>query len=405
MKSTLVRKISRAALSILLYVVLAPHASAVVEQTLHTFDASAANPTTNLVFDAQGNLYGATGNGGNQTCNFGCGVVFRLSARSGYKVIYQFTGGADGGYPEGSLVFDAAGDLYGVTAWGYGTIFKLSPQPDGTWTQTTIHAFSGVPDGSTPYSGLTMDAAGNLYGTTRVGGASGVGCVYQLTPQPDGTWKESVIHSFYGPDGEYPWAEVSVASNGTVYGTTIWGGAYQHGTVFSLTPNGGSWKESVLFSFKGGKNHGEPAGNVVLDSFGNLIGTASDNGESYPGCVYKLTPNPDGTWTGTTIHTFAKAGDGSFPEGNLIRDRLGDLYGTTYVGGAGYGTIFRLQSLPGGAWTYALVYDFDYKDGASPTLGNSVNFDRYNRLFMATVYGGIKAGYDGYGVALALAIR
>jgi uncharacterized repeat protein (TIGR03803 family) len=405
MKSTLRRLI--AFLSVAFCVFPASSQAAIHKSILHTFGrgtGSPANPSTNLISDAEGNIYGATISGGNPACPEGCGVVYRLSPISGYSVIYGFTGGTDGGNPLGSIVFDAEGNLYGVTAYGNGGVYRLSSQPDGTWAETTLHAFGGSPDGATPQSGLTMDVGGNLYGTTTSGGGAGTGCVYELTDAPDGAWTESVLYSFQGgTDGRMPVSEVTVDPNGTLYGTTLQGGAYGYGTVYSLVDNAGTWTEAVLFSFQGGRYHGGPEGAVYLDSFGNLIGTTT-NDDKDAGTVFKLTHNPDGSWSASVVHSFGKPSDGFDPRGNLSADADGNLYGTTYIGGGAgnNGVLFRLSVHAGGQYGYAVILDFDYTDGANPVLGNRAFFDPAGNLLIATYYGGVQSGYDGYGVILEL---
>jgi uncharacterized repeat protein (TIGR03803 family) len=169
-----------------LLITLNPALAAGKERVLHTFyNKPSANPSSNLVFDAKGNLYGSTGASGYQPCQ--CGTIFRLSPQPNgnwnYKVIYQFKGASDGGYPVGNLVFDNAGNLYGASDWGYGGVFRLTQQTDSSWTETTIHTFGEGLDGANPASGLMIDSAGNIYGTTRVGGEYGDGTVYELTPR------------------------------------------------------------------------------------------------------------------------------------------------------------------------------------------------------------------------------
>ena len=321
------------------------------KKLLHVFlDKPAANPASNLIFDAQGNIYGSTSSGGNHTCAGGCGTVFRLSRRADgewdYRVVYRFTGQEDGGQPVGRLVFDGGGNLYGAYGYGYGGIFGLISQPDGSWKENPIYSFKGPPDADRPYSGLTIDSAGSLYGTTQSGGVNGIGAVYELAHSTDGGWSERVIHSFSGDDGDYPWADVTIDQSGNVYGTTIGGGTNGHGTVFEVTPNAGGWTEKVLYSFKGGADHGEPAAGVFLDSSGSLLGTLSDNGEGGPdvGAIFELNPSSDGPWQERLIHTFgAKKNDGGFPWSDLVPDANGNLYATAWEGGlSDYGTIYKL---------------------------------------------------------------
>jgi uncharacterized repeat protein (TIGR03803 family) len=376
------------------------------EKILHTFyDEPAANPRSNLISDAEGNLYGSTVSSGLEACK--CGTVFRLSPQAGggwsYKVLYQFQGEEDGGYPTGKLVFDKTGKLYGAMAWGDGGVFQLTQQPDGSWAEIAIYAFTGAPDGSNPYSGLTIDNSGNLYGTTQSGGANGIGCVYMVSPTANG-WSETVLHSFSGSDGAYPWADVTLDAAGNVYGATIAGGAYGQGAVFELYASHGSWTETVLYSFRGGTHHGWPAAGVYLDASGKIFGTLSDNGDGgLPGAVFRLEPNSNGKWTETLLHTFGKRGDGGFPWSDLVPDAAGNLYGTTYVGGnTGNGVIYKLTRNANGNWTESVFFSFNYRDGASP-VDNPVTFDAAGNLFVATFYGGLHGGYDGNGVVLELA--
>lgn len=404
MASTLPRTVQQTTLFLVTILLMAGNSFG-AEDILHIFRGTVgANPSSNLVFDSQGNLYGATAASGSEPCK--CGTVYRLSSESGkviYRVIYQFKGGADGGYPIGNLVFDATGNLYGVAGYNYyGQIFELSPQPDGRWVENTVYTFSGA-DGTEPYSGLTIDKAGNLYGTTRLGGANGMGVVYQLTPAKGGGWAETVLHSFSGKDGEYPWADVTLDQQGNVYGTTIWGGSYGHGTVFELSLSAGSWTETVLYSFQGLSQHGEPAAGVYVASTGNIYGTTSDNGEGYPGCVFSLAPSSNGGWTETVLHTFGGSGDGEFPWSDLVPDAAGSLYGTTFVGGKeDYGTIYKMTASAQGDWTESVFHSFTFADGAAPS-GNPVTFDLSGNLYVATYYGGLNVGYDGDGVAIAIA--
>lgn len=368
------------------------------EEILHFFhDKPAENPSSNLIFDAQGNLYGATYSSGHQACE--CGTIFRLSPQADgtwdYRVLYQFMGKGDGGYPFGNLVFDTSGNLYGVSGWGPG-IFRLTPQPDGSWTETTIYTFAGAPE---PYSGLTIDKFGNLYGTTRIGGDNGLGAVYQLSPTSDGGWSGRNIYSFSGSDGEYPWADVTLDHKRNVYGTTVAGGQYGFGTVYELTPNAGDWTETVLYSFTA--DHYRPAAGVFLDSSGTLYGTASDNSAG-PGAVFSLKPNSKGGWTESVVHTFGGKGDGAFPWSDLVPDAAGNLYGTTYVGGAhDYGIIYKLTRMSGGGWKETVFHSFNYRDGANPAQ-DPVTFDGSGNLFVATSCGGLE-GYCGLGVAIKIA--
>jgi uncharacterized repeat protein (TIGR03803 family) len=379
---------------------------AVHKKVLHFFlDEPAANPTSNLVFDAQGNLYGSTFSSGHQACK--CGTVFRLSPQTGggwgYQVLYQFKGNGDGGNPIGNLVFDNAGSLYGASRYGNGNVFRLTQQTNGLWTETAVYTFTGTPDGSGPDAGLTIDSMGNLYGTTHIGGVYGNGTVYEMTPANDGTWSETVLYSFSGTDGANPFSEVTLDQSGNLYGTTGNGGQYGRGEVFKLSRDSGGWTEIVLHSFEGGTDQGEPYSGVVLDSSGNVYGTATDNDFGGSGTVFRLKPNLDGSWKETILHTFGDGNrnDGAYPSSNLVPDAAGNLYGTTYVGGAYYqGVIYKLTPVPGGEWKETVFHSFTYADGANP-VDNPVTFDASGNLFTATSSGGLLIG--GYGVVLEIA--
>jgi len=370
------------------------------KKVLHVFnDTPAANPASNLVFDAQGNLYGSTNRSGRRACK--CGTIFRLSPQAGggwqYQVLYQFKGDGDGGYPVGNLVFDNAGNLYGASYYGNGNVFRLIQQADGSWTEAAVYTFTGIPDGARPVAGLTIDSAGNLYGTTGAGGAYGEGTVYKLTPEGGGEWSEAILYSFSGADGMNPEAGVTLDKSGNLYGTTEDGGQYRYGTVFELVNNAGNWTETVVHSFNGSvTDPGSPYAGVVFDSSGNLYGTET----GYSGVVFRLKPSLDGGWTETILHTFGKGNDGDLPWSDLVFDSAGNLYGTTYVGGKDYqGIIYKLAPVLGGHWRYTVFHNFNFADGANPA-NNPVTFDANGNLFVATDGGGLP---QDYGVVLEIA--
>jgi uncharacterized repeat protein (TIGR03803 family) len=162
-------------------------------------------------------------------------------------VLYSFTGKTDGEFPTGGVIFDAAGNLYGATSMGgaapdgVGTVFELSPNPGGTWTETVLYSFRGSQDGSNPDSPITFDKAGNLYGETETGGSDecsrlGCGVVFELSPTGGGSWTETIAHRFKGTDGSYPWQGLVFDAAGNLYGTTQFGGVSDNGTVFELKP-------------------------------------------------------------------------------------------------------------------------------------------------------------------------
>jgi uncharacterized repeat protein (TIGR03803 family) len=277
------------------------------ETVLYSFCAQSgctdgASPFGGLVFDQEGNLYGTTGAGGvyNRDCNpEGCGVVFKLTPKGKETVLHSFctrTNCADGWLPVGGLIFDQNRNLYGVTsgggANGHGVVFQLSPKGK----ETVLYSFcarNNCSDGDGP-SGVVFDQTGNLYGTTRIGGAYGWGVVFKLTP----TRKETVLHSFCAQssctDGAEPVAGVVFDQKGNLYGTTQWGGdnglGNESGAVFKLTPDG---KETVLYSFCTQDNcydGNEPEAGLTLNERGNLYGTAQYGGAYGGGVVFKVTP-------------------------------------------------------------------------------------------------------------------
>jgi uncharacterized repeat protein (TIGR03803 family) len=230
---------------------------------LHTFTGGSdgAIPYSSLIFDRAGNLYGTTVNGGGNGCyGHGCGVVFKLTPKSGewiYSVLYTFTGKQDGGNPWAGLISDGSGILYSTTSVGgtsnSGTVFKLAPGPRpsptvyGGWVETVLYAFTGSSDGGDPRGGLIFDSAGNLNGTTAGGGGigcglAGCGTVFRLTPQSNGSWTETVLYSFTGPDGAGPQDSLVLDQAGNLYGTTVYGGQtgcqanLGCGVVFEVTP-------------------------------------------------------------------------------------------------------------------------------------------------------------------------
>jgi uncharacterized repeat protein (TIGR03803 family) len=360
-----------------------------------------ADPIGDLIFDSAGNIYGTAASGGLQSpnCEFNCGVVFELSPSGGgwtYKAIYYFTGGEDGGEPHGRLTLDAKGNLYGTTylggtvngscSTGCGTVFELSPSA-GDWNFTLLHSFSG-PDGSTPWTGLTPDSAGKLYGTTTGGGSAGAGTVFGLSPS-GGSWAFSTLYDFKSySDGFFPFSDLAIDGAGNLYGATLEGGssgpncyaATGCGTVFELSSSGGVWKFSVLHTFQGVKQGAKtgdgsgPWGAIALDSAGNVYGTTSQGGRTYGGgTVFKVSQSA-GKWKEQILHRFgATPSAGGEPLGGVTLDKAGNLYGTTSYGGpSGNGTVFSLTPLQTGGWKFASLYSFSYNgqpDGIHPEAG------------------------------------
>jgi len=325
------------------------------------------------------------------------GTATRLAAQQ-EKVLYSFgNGAAPQTGPYSALTSDAAGNLYGTTielgAYGVGTVFELTPKAGGSWSEKVLHTFGSGTDGTYPLGGMIFDAAGNLYGTAQLGGANGYGIVFELMPKAGGGWTEKVLHSFAsGADGQQPEGTLIFDSAGNLYGTTQYGGAYNVGTVFELRSTaGGSWAEKVLHTFGSGTDGTYPIGGVTFDAAGNLYGTAQFGGANGDGTVFELTPKAGGGWTETTVHSFDNRADGAEPVASVIFDAAGNLYGTTYSGGTYlYGTVFKLTPTGGGGWTETTLHSFPNNngvDGSNPAYGSLI-FDAGGNLYGTASYGG-----------------
>jgi uncharacterized repeat protein (TIGR03803 family) len=304
----------------------------------HQTSGDGAYPLAGLVRDSHGNLYGTTSIGG---INSG-GTVFILDSAGKETFLYDFLGGeVDGCGPNAGLVRDTDGNLYGTTVGcpippNVGTVFKV----DSTGTETVVHVFTGGsdgPDGEYPYGGLVRDGRGNLYGTTAYGGTYGSGTVFKVNAA--GT--ETILYNFgeVAGDGENPYAGLLLEGD-YLYGTTYYGGAWGQGTVFKVTTKG---KETVLYSFGNPEltvDGAYPYAGLIRDSSGNLYGTTFQGGASDAGTVFML----DATGAFTVLYSFMGGeADGTEPYGGLVRDSKGNLYGTTYKGGAHLlGTVFKL---------------------------------------------------------------
>ena len=379
------------------------------EKVLYRFHGKDGAVPNSVMLGADGALYGTTTVGGAYGGASYGGVVFQLIHKADGKwhetVLHSFAG-SDGDAPEGPLVADKAGNLYGTTAYGgpngctglgCGLAFELV-KGKGKWTYKVLFYFSNG-EGLWPYAGVIFDSQGNLYGTTSAGGnysacpnEGGCGVVFELTPDGKGSWAESIVYEFQGTDGGGSFAPVIFDSAGDLYGTTSYGGAHQSGTVFKLTPGQqGQWTENVLHSFSYGTKDGDAPGyGLIFDVAGNLYGTTPFGGMNGPqgwGTAFKLTPEPGGKWSETILHTFdrAKFGGGDVSSG-LTLDANGNLYGTTnwggkydcpLGGGLGCGVVFRLTQQKNGKWGEAVLHSFgESGDGAFPgglaldSLGN-----------------------------------
>lgn len=327
------------------------------------------------------NFYGTASSGGTSNA----GLVFSMSASGVETVLHNFAGGADGATPYGVLISDKAGNLYGTTtaggASGTGTVFEVTGD-----TETVLYSFAGGRDGAVPEAGLVPDASGNLYGTTSQGGSSGNGTVFELAaPKTKGAaWTESVLYSFgRGTDGSVPVGGVSFDSAGNLYGTTSAGGTYGFGTVFQLVA-GDAWAENILYSFQNANDGAVPYAGLISDKSGNLYGAATEGGANGGGTVFELTPSKD-SWTFNVLYSVPGWGiSGSFR--NVVLDASGNLYGTTHCDGEyNSGTVYELTP-SGGAWTYSLLYTFTGGTDGLYSVSNLVASQ--NKLYGTTLYGG-----------------
>jgi uncharacterized repeat protein (TIGR03803 family) len=404
-------------------------------QLVYTFtgNPNGYSPTSTLVADKAGNLYGTTDVGGNGLCTWsggaqpGCGAIFELSPPSGSggawteTLLYSFQDSSDGALPYGGLVTDAAGNLYGAASAGgsglsllAGTIYELSPPAvsGGAWTFTKLYTFqpNSKIDGQTPLGTLVFDHAGNLYGTTENGGATNDGTVFKLSPPSvlGGSWTETIVHSFSGADGRAPESGLYIDAGGNLYGTTVQGGNMKAcggsgcGVVFKLSPgSGGTWTEIVLHRFNG-TDGSNPYGGVTFVG-GSYYGTTS-NGSNRAGTVFQLTPGHGGPATLTTIHSFGGPDDGSSPYSGVTFDKSGKLYGTTNAGGsASYGAVYQLSppTVSGGAWSETLLANFSYGQSFGPMAGVLL---KGNRLFgtNSDCIAPYSAGCGGYGTVFVI---
>ncbi len=346
------------------------------------------NPYGGLTVDAQGNFYGTTAAGG--TSNIG--VVFKLDPSGQETVLHYFQGGKDGAVPYAGVTLDSAGNLYGTTYQGgtakSGVVYRI----DTNGQETVIYTFTGQPDGAKPYAGLILDGSGNMYGTTTEGGAANRGTVFKI--DPSGT--ETIIHSFKGgADGAAPYGGVVMDSAGNLFGTTSEGGTSNAGTVFKIDTAGG---KEVVYNFNPATNYdgSGPHAGVILGRDGKLYGTTANGGLDGGGTVFKV----DQAGHETVIHRFPgnylTGGDGKYPYSGLVQDSTGNFYGTTYdAGWGGAGVIYKID--PAGKET--ILYNFVYDNslgglgGAYPNAG--VILDSSGNLYGTTVGGGT-GSYSGY---------
>lgn len=352
------------------------------ETVLYTFPRSDYSINGELIFDAAGNLYGTTQFGGNTavTCDLvetpppgaGCGVVFKLTPTASgpwtETVLYEFGGADDGGWPRSGVIFDRAGNLYGTASAAgaglVGVVYKLTPTATGPWTQSLLYTFcpgQGLcPDGAAPFTGVTFDNIGNLYGTVDDSDPDGASGVFKLTPTPNGSWKEELIALIPDSTGDAePLASLKFRPTrdrcvrdadrendrgrrrdarrdeicGEFYGTSRLGGPDGLGDVFRVSPTeSGVWEETELYDFNTTDGRA-PTSAVVFDDAGNLYGTTvwggtKDEGCLDPGCgvVFELTPTPTPPWTYSPVYNFPGGTQVGWP-GGLSFGPGGNLYG------------------------------------------------------------------------------
>lgn len=390
--------------SIMLTFVLASGAQAQTFQVLHDFGVAAGDgnlPSSPLLKDSAGNLYGTTGFGGAHNW----GTVFRLSPTStgGFTetILYSFKGGsADGAYPQGTLVRDSVGNLYGVTQNGgitgtgcgvttpnpgCGVVFRLHPTTGG-WAETVLHRFTGT-DGGTSFAGLVQDSKGNFYGATSVGGSAGLGTVFKLSHTSSG-WKETVLHSFTGgADGASPMmfqTALTLDGLGNIYGSAYSGGSstVNAGVIFELIPQtSGAWTEKILHIFQSGADGSEPLTGVILDKSGNVYGTTLKGGTQLgSGVVFKLTAANG--YTKTVLHNFNALTDPARSNAHgVFFDVNGNLFGTTEY------ALYELTPAPTD-WTETLLWSFD---GEVPVYAPAI-MDAQGHIWGTTLVGGLANG-------------
>jgi uncharacterized repeat protein (TIGR03803 family) len=346
-----------------------------------------------------------------------------------YSTIYSFGASAkDGDLPNGGLVFDQAGNVYGTTQQGgnsagcnegCGTAFELSPVGNGTWTESILYNFCSLAscaDGSVPLAGLVIDSAGNLYGTAKEGGTGsgcggGCGVVFELSPPSaqGAAWTFSVLWSF-GTNGThdaaYPAGRLTRDAFGNLYGTSYFGGSNGLGTVFEVSPvQGGGWSENVLYSFcvtgpPKCDDGFEPMAGVTFDAEGNLYGTASQGGVANQGTLYELSPTQgNGAWAEATLYAFGVEGGGD-PLGAVNLDSSGNLYTTASTGSdqAAGGAVFEFVPQPSGGFEKLSVLFSNPEGPATPVAGVFLDTQVDNKIYGTAENGGPNREGEVYGV-------
>jgi|HubBroStandDraft_1064217.scaffolds.fasta_scaffold00423_7 uncharacterized repeat protein (TIGR03803 family) len=368
-----------------------------------------AYPWGSLIEHGQGSFYGTAIEGGGFNCGTVFELKRDSSAVSMSVIwAFGNAGASDGCNPNAGVIVDAAGNLYGTTygggSEGYGTAFELSPDGTGGWAEKIMWNFGAVngnvQDGLTPTAGLAMDPAGNLYGTTLYGTGDACGTVFELSPNGDGNWSEAVLHTFDscggGPDGLQPFAGVTLDSAGNIYGTTAQGGSSGCGTVFALEKASG-WKENQIYIFKCG-NDGELSETpVIFTKAGHLLGTASEGGDFAGGVAFELVKTASG-WQQTVLHAFGSVpNDGVHPNSGLTA-RGNHYYGATMglpselYSNCGYytcGIVYELTQTAAG-WSYSILHSFVNPDDGTfdGWYGDGLTETEDGHIYGATGAGG-----------------
>jgi uncharacterized repeat protein (TIGR03803 family) len=373
--------------------------SAQTVTTLYSFPLiSGITPTSPqgpLLRDTKGNLYGTTMFGGHSSgC---CGQVFRLSPTGTLTVLHNFIR-TEGTNPQGGVIADSSGNLYGAApsggdlncagnSSGCGTVYKI----DASRKFSILHTFEGT-DGDSPLGRLVLDKSGNLYGTTSIGGSANYGTVYEISAS--GT--ESVLLNFDNTNGAYPYGSLLAGPNGELLGTSAYGGTFDQGTVFRLTPSNGSWTQTIFYTFGTVSNDGiSPDWWLVKGADGSYYGATADGGSYFTGDIctfgcgtfYRLTPGVNG-WTETILHSFTGESDGAIPQG-IARDQAGNIYGVVAYDGdptCGCGTLFKYDT----SGKFSIVHTFTGADGGSP-VGPMI-YNASTGVFYGTTTGGGSQG-------------
>jgi len=354
-----------------------------------------------LTFDAKGNLYGVTSGGGTN----GVGSVFELSRDSKGKwsvtTLHSFDG-KDGSSPNGGLIFDSVGNLYGTASGGgahdHGTAFELQPGSNG-WTFTDFYDFCreypyNCDDGQNPVAGFVMDGAGNLYDSAGGGTCHGYGVAFEFTPGSGG-WNENILFDWgcRNYDATSSSGPLIFDKVGNLYGTSGGGGLYHGGTVFKLTYSSGGWKELLLYQFCPGgfpcTDGAGPTSGVIFHGSGDLYGTTPGGGvnkcgEGNCGTVFKLKRSRKGQWKENVLYSFRGGKAGNTPSGPVVFDKKGSMYGTAAQGGSpkcsgGCGVVYKLAPQANGAWKYTVLHSFTGTDGGFPIGG--VVLDKVGNLY------------------------